>query len=95
MIFAELQYDSCYSEVHALLVALLAANFSNLQSGLQGDSWVWVTEGEHKVAIDSFTAMHHQVKSAAHSALVDQVIEVLGRQYKLRIFNPPEFEVHE
>ena len=53
MIFGELQYDEHYSEIHADLVALIQDNFAHVESGLQGDSWIWITEGDEKVAIDS------------------------------------------
>jgi hypothetical protein len=42
MIFAELEYDQSYYDVHEPLVALLGRHFSNIESGLQGDSYVWV-----------------------------------------------------
>lgn len=95
MIFAELQYEQSYPEVHGALVALLDRHFSNVRSGLQGDSWAWVLEDGQKVAVDTFTSMRHQVKSAVASSLVSQVLAVLARQYQLKILDPPELEAHE
>ena len=95
MIFAELQYDQSYYEVHEPLVALLGRHFPNVESGLQGDSYAWVLDNGQKVAVDTFTSMHHQVKSPKPSSLVNQVLAVLARQYQLRILDPPEFEAHE
>jgi hypothetical protein len=95
MIFAELQYGQSYSEVHESLVALLGHHFPNVRSGLQTDSWVWVLDNGHKVAVDTFTSMHHQVKSTGPSSLVNQVLAVLESKYQLLLLDPPEFEAHE
>lgn len=95
MIFAELEYDQSYYDVHESLVMLLSRHFPNIESGLQGDSYAWVLDDGQKVAVDTFTSMHHQVKSLKPSPLVNQVLAVLARQYQLRIFDPPEFEAHD
>ena len=95
MIFAELEYDQSYYDVHEPLVALLGRHFPNVESGLQGDSYAWVLDDGQKVAVDTFTSMHHQVKSLKPSPLVNQVLAVLAGRYQLRIFDPPEFEAHE
>jgi hypothetical protein len=95
MIFAELQHDQSYYEVHESLVALLSHHFPSIESGLQGDSYVWVLSNDQKVAVDTFTSMHHEVKSSKPSPLANQVLAVLARQYQLRIIDPPESETHE
>ena len=95
MIFAELQYHQHYSDAHSPLVTLLAQHFQNLESGLQGDSWVWILDNGLKVSVDTFTSMHHQVKASQPSWLLDQVLAVLAEQYKLRLMDPPVPEGHE
>ena len=96
MIFAELQYEQHYSDVHVELVRLLQSAFPNLQHGLQGDSWIWIFEGEEKVAVDTFSSMKHQVKSEhLDSGLVEQVIRALSEKYQLTEFDDPEPEGHE
>jgi len=96
MIFAELQYEQDYSEMHFELVGYLKSRFPDIQHGLQGDSWIWIFEGEEKVAIDSFSSMKHQVKSeASNSDLVWQVIAALSERYKLTRYDDPELEPHE
>jgi hypothetical protein len=95
MIFAELQYPQQYSEVHAELQACLASGFSRVEDGLQSDSWVWVREGKERVTVDTFTSMQHQVKAAQPSPLVQQVLEVLERRFRLQRFDPPLPEDHE
>ena len=87
MIFEEMQYQSHYSDFHSELVEFISANFSNVESGLQGDSWIWVFEGNDKVAIDTFSAMKHQIKCAnKNSLLVSKVINALSNRYRLHVY---------
>jgi hypothetical protein len=95
MIFAELDYECDYNDVHDELVALLRKVFPEVEDGQQGDSWIWIHEGAEKVAVDTFTSMRHQVKSARPGPLVRRVIEVLQRVYRLEIHEPPLPEGHE
>jgi len=96
MIFAELQYDRHYSDVHFELVHLLQNAFPDIQHGLQGDSWIWVFAGDDKVAVDTFSSMKHQVKSEnLKSNLTKQVIRALSEKYQLTEFDDPELEAHE
>ena len=95
MIFAQLQYDDSYSDVHAELAAFLGAHFEDTKSGLQGDSWIWIREGEEKVEVDTFSSMQHQVKSATHGELVQRVIEVLMLKYDVQLHAAPELDAHE
>lgn len=96
MIFAELEYSVHYDDMHASLVKFIESKFDKVESGHQGDSWVWIFSGENKVAIDTFTSMKHQVKSdKVENELLPVVIDALQEQYKLIIFNNPEPEAHE
>ena len=96
MIFADLHYQQHYSEIHAQLVELIEANFDQAQHGLQGDSWIWIFDGQQKVEIDTFSSMKHQVKSAAPGCpLVDTVIAVLSTRYRLERYQDPQLEAHE
>ncbi|MDC1287623.1 hypothetical protein N8198_07045 [Gammaproteobacteria bacterium] len=96
MIFAEMQYEQDYSEMHFELVEYLKSKFPDIQHGLQGDSWIWIFEGDEKVAIDSFSSMKHQIKSeSSDSDLIEQVIATLSERYKLAIYDDPELEPHE
>lgn len=96
MIFAELEYSEHYDEMHAALVAFIESKFEKVESGHQGDSWVWIFSGGNKVAIDTFSSMKHQVKSdKVENELLRVVIDTLQKQYKLKIFNNPEPEAHE
>lgn len=95
MIFAEMEYQSKYREFHAELLAFISTHFSQVKSGLQGDSWVWIFDGEEKVAIDTFTSMKHQIKSPKAGQHVQSVIEALLLKYKLKVYEEPEPEGHE
>ena len=96
MIFAELKYEQDYAAIHHELVGYLQSNFSNIQHGLQGDSWIWIFLGDEKVAIDTFSSMKHQVKSGnPESDLIEQVIASLSEKYELARYDDPELEPHE
>jgi len=95
MIFAEMEYQKHYSDFHAELLAFIGRHFSQVQSGLQGDSWIWILDGEEKVAIDTFTSMKHQIKSPKAGVHVQRVIEALRRQFEVKVYEEPELEGHE
>ena len=96
MIFAELQYEQHYSELHSALVEFIGSKFQNIDHGLQGDSWIWIFENGEKVAIDTFSAMKHQVKSnASNREFTNKVIEALATRFQLVVFPAPEIEPHE
>ena len=96
MIFAELQYERDYSDLHYELVDFLQSKFPNIQHGLQGDSWIWIFAGDEKVAVDTFSSMKHQVKSEhLNGSLIKEVIKALSEKYKLIVFDDPELEGHE
>lgn len=95
MIFAEMEYPGRYQDFHAQLGVHLERHFPHLQSGLQVDSWFWVFGPGEKVAIDTFSSMRHQIKSAKAGPLVQQVIEVLQLKFKVNVYKRPEPEGHE
>ena len=96
MIFAELRYEQDYADLHFELVEFLQSRFPDIRHGLQGDSWIWIFAGDEKVAVDTFSAMKHQVKSEhLNGGLVKQVIEALSERYELTEFDEPELEPHE
>lgn len=95
VIFAELQVTQHYSAIHVELHTCLAIRFPRVEHGLQGDSWLWVWEGDERVSVDTFTSMQHQVKAPKSTPLVQRVVEALARQYRLQRFDPPLLEGHE
>lgn len=95
MVFADLEYPESYEEKHADLCTLLMSRFSHVESGLQSDSWIWIHFGDEKVAVDTFTARTHQVKSIRPGKHVDEVIAVLKEKYEIVIYKEPKREGHE
>lgn len=96
MIFAELKYDEDYADKHFELVEFLKNEFDDIQYGLQGDSWIWIFDGDEKVAIDTFYSMKHQVMSTGSQCkLVHRVLTKLSERFELSILDEPEYEPHE
>lgn len=96
MIFGELQYQKHYDEMHQELVEFIEKRFSNVESGHQGDSWIWILDENDKVEIDTFSAMYHQIKSPyRYSKLVRKVIRELKSNYPVSIYPEPDLEPHE
>jgi len=95
MIFAEMEYQKHYSDFHGELIAFIGKHFSQVQSGLQGDSWIWILDGEERVAIDTFTSMKHQIKSPKAGLHVQRVIETLLSRFEVKVYEEPALEGHE
>jgi len=95
MIFAKLNYSDCYEDVHDSVSILLEEYFDNTECGLQCDSWIWVRIDEAKVAVDTFTAMTHEVKSDKPGKHVEDVISVLSKKFSVDVYAQPEPEAHE
>jgi len=89
MIFAEIDYPESYAEMHSAIVRLMEGRFSRVQSGLQGDSWIWIAGASEKVSIDTFSSMKHQVKSRAAGPHVVKVIDALRAKFDVRVFDVP------
>jgi hypothetical protein len=95
MIFAELEYQEDYRDFHADLLTFISIHFSQVKFGLQGDSWIWIFDGEEKVEIDTFSSMKHQIKSHKGGRHVHKVIETLLLKYKVNVLEKPELEDFE
>ena len=78
------------------LLTFIKKYFLNVESGLQGDGWIWVINGSEKVSLDTFTSMRFQIKSSQNSReFVEKVIEVVRKKYSVRVYVRPELEIHE
>ncbi|MDQ8192743.1 hypothetical protein [Roseibacillus persicicus] len=95
MVFAKLNYSQHYEDVHDSLMVLLEENFKRVEGGLQCDSYVWVWLDDTKVAVDTFTALSHEVKSSERGKHVDAVIAVLKKEFSVEVYSEPEIEPHE
>jgi hypothetical protein len=90
LIFAEIKYTGEYPDEHLAIVDLIESNFADTQSGLQGDSWIWIMDGGERVKIDTFSSMRHQVKSRKDGPHVQKVINVLRAKYEVVALDEPE-----
>ncbi len=96
MIFAEIVTNQHYNDFFYVVDEVIRDNFENVKSGLQSDGWIWVTQSEEKVAIDTFSSMLFEVKcDDPNSGLLKSVIDCLQENLDLKIFPKPEFEEHE
>jgi hypothetical protein len=96
MIFGEIVHEEHSYEVFPGLLELVKSEFNEVQSGVQGDAWIWIIENDEKVAIDSFTSMRFQIKCGkVGGILLGSVISVLERKYTLYLYQNPEIEGHE
>jgi len=96
MIIAEMEYEKHYSDFHTELEEFIKSNFEKVESGHQGDSYIWIFDGNDKVTIDTFSSMKHQIKcSSTDSPLLDEVIKKLTANYNLHIYEESKLEPHE
>lgn len=89
MVFADVLYPHEYTDVHAEMVAVIRGSFPYVEAGLQSDSWIWILDGDEKVAIDTFSSTKHQVKSYHAGPLVQRVIDALTKKYDIQVLDPP------
>lgn len=96
MIFAEIKSELSGTDYHHELVELIKTNFSDVESGLQGDSWVWICDGSDKVEVDTFSSTNHEIKcDKADVLLVKQVIDCLSTQYNVQVYAKPKLDFLE
>ena len=95
MIFAEIESDKDVASRHSELAHALHSRFTNIRSGLQGDSWFLIIAEGGDVMVDSLTSMRHQIKSSDPGAHVQEVIGALREVFKIRVFDSPVSEMHE
>ncbi|WP_126452479.1 hypothetical protein [Sulfuriflexus mobilis] len=96
MIYAEIENNDSYYDFYPELLAYIKKCFQDVESGLQGDAWIWIKCNNEKVALDTFTSMRFQIKTdIKNGALVKEVIDTLKKRYSVHVFDEPEPEAHE
>ncbi len=96
MIFAEIHTDRSYYELYPELLSYITETYSNVESGVQGDAYIWIFLNDEKVALDTFSSMQFQVKAGRNGGvLVESVINYLKKKYSISAYNPPLFDPHE
>ena len=89
VIFAELSRDH-FDEI----LQSLMGQFKNIQSGRQGDDWIWIHLGEDRIEIDSFYSMELEVKGKRkHYTTAMQAIQTLDDRCILQVFDPPKIDL--
>lgn len=90
VIFAELNRDN-FDEI----LQSLTEQFKNIQSGRQGDDWIWIhLTDEDKIEIDSFFSMQLEVKGKyKHIPIVRQILHEIKDDWILNVFDPPKIDM--
>ncbi len=87
--FAIIDHAEPYETFYHALVAHLKSRFSDIQSGLQGDAWIMITEAGQNVHVNTFDAMQFEIKADDMSDLLQQVITAVQSHYPVRCYEPP------
>jgi len=89
VIFAELNRDN-FDEI----LQSLMGQFKDIQSGRQGDDWIWIQLGGDKIEIDSFYSMELEVKGKRkHYTATMQLIQNMNKSWIIQIFDPPKVDM--
>ena len=92
MIFGEIQSQKHYSKFYPELLRFVSRHFKNVEAGIQGDAWIYVSKEGQSVDLDTFTSMNFEVKTQATSrSLAFEVLEVLGKKFNV-VVHPNEEE---
>ena len=87
--FAVIEHNQNYYDFYNELLPYIKKHFSCVESGVQGDAWIWIKENEQKVAIDTFSAMQFEIKADSKNALLQTVINILQEKYPVHLYDPP------
>ena len=89
VIFAELNRDH-FDEI----LQTLTEHFENIQSGRQGDDWIWIHLGDDKIEIDPFYSMELEVKGKyRYIEIAGQIIQRIKDNWILHVFDPPKMDL--
>jgi len=89
VIFAELDRDK-FDEI----LQSLTERFKDIQSGRQGDDWIWIHVGDDKIEIDSFFSMQLEVKGKyKQQATATQILQYLKDNWVIQVFDPPKIDL--
>jgi hypothetical protein len=89
VVFAELYRDR-FDEI----LKSLTEQFKHIQSGRQGDDWIWIHLGGDKIEIDSFYSMELEVKGKRkHYTVAMQAIQKMDEGWIIQVFAPPKVDM--
>jgi len=96
MIYGEIISDESYYDLFSSLLKYVEDLYPSVESGIQGDAYIWIKSEEEKVYLDTFTSMRFQIKSnKVGGTLLEDVISKLELSYKVYLYQVPEREGHE
>lgn len=96
MIYAEIVSNESYYDTFPKLLGLIEQHYSSVESGVQGDAWIWININNERIALDTFTSMQFQIKSNSEAGiLVEELLTKLKKGFKLKIYETPEPEAHD
>ena len=88
VVFAEL-YRNKFDEI----LQSLMGQFKDIQSGRQGDDWIWIHLGDDKIEIDSFYSMELEVQGKRkHYMTATQVIKKMNDNWIIQVFDLPKVD---
>ena len=87
--FAFIEHKQSYYDFYDDLLGYVTANFANVESGVQGDAWIWITQNNQKVSLDTFYSMQFEINSDSHNELLQAVIKTLSAKYPISIYDMP------
>ena len=91
MIFGEIVTEKNYCDFYPELLYFVQHHYENVESGIQGDAYIWIKDKNEKVALDTFTSMRFQIKSSQRGGtLLEGVINLLESSFSLYIYDEPE-----
>jgi len=89
VIFAELDREHFES-----ILERLKQSPQVIQSGRQGDDWIWINFRYGKIEIDTFYSMNLEVKGRREQYdSVNQLLKSLDIKWIIAVFNPPKIDL--
>lgn len=87
--FGAVAHDRPYAEFFDELSARLAARFGTVESGIQGDAWIWIFREGLKVEVSTFYSERFEISAEQDHALLRDAIAFLQAAYGVRLYDPP------
>jgi len=78
------------------LVSQIQSLGYQVQSGFQGEGWIWIECPNGRIEIDEFTSYNYEIKGPLQAN--EDIIKLVGKlhpQYKITLYDEPELEAHE
>ena len=87
--YAIIEHSNSYYDFYEELLTFVKSNYRDVESGVQGDAWIWVKRDNVKVEIDTFYSMNFEIHAENKHQLLEAVINTIQEKYPIRIYDPP------